>query len=187
VTRWRGAGDGGRRLILIGVVVALVVLALIGGLANRRGDRPGVSREGARREAAPLGPATSLAPSTPAALAPAASPLDAPAQDAVASSAAAPATPVAAPGVAPAAPISPGNALVLKFSGESWVQVIQADGRVLLARLDAAGAEEQLVAGGAPLSVTIGNAPAVAVEYRGKRVDLVPYTRADAVARLTLP
>jgi cytoskeleton protein RodZ len=182
VTRWRGAGDGGRRLILIGVVVALVVLALIGGLANRRGDRPGVSREDAR-EATPLGPATSLTPSTPAAPAPGTSPPDSPAQDAVASSAAAPPAPVAAP----VAPIPPGNALVLKFSGESWVQVIQADGRVLLARLDAAGAEEQLVAGGAPLSVTIGNAPAVAVEYRGKHVDLVPYTRADAVARLTLP
>jgi cytoskeleton protein RodZ len=77
------------------------------------------------------------------------------------------------------------GALRFVFDEESWVEVIQADGRVLMSQINPAGTERTL-AGDPPLKVVIGNASAVTVEYRGKRVDLAPRTSIENVARLTL-
>ncbi|HUN94550.1 MAG TPA: helix-turn-helix domain-containing protein, partial [Burkholderiaceae bacterium] len=194
--RVRVSGDGGRRFVLIGAVAVLVVLALIGTLAGRRGDRPGVARDLATVRDTANPPRVPGAGSTAGDAAPVSTP-SAGTAGADATEVPAPAVAAAAPGAGPAvaaagieapgAHAPPAAGLVLKFRGASWVQVVeQRDGRVLLSRLDVAGAEEELPAT-APLSLTIGNAPMVTVEYRGKPVDLAPYTGAGSVARFNLP
>jgi cytoskeleton protein RodZ len=75
--------------------------------------------------------------------------------------------------------------LVLQFKDDSWVEVRQADGKVVSSQVFRAGTEQQIDAH-APLEVVIGNAPVVSLSYQGKPVDLDPYTRAR-VARLNLP
>lgn len=67
---------------------------------------------------------------------------------------------------------------------DSWVQVVDADGQVLLSQLMRQGMEQSF-SGKAPYRVKIGNAPKTQLFYRGQRVDLAPYTRAD-VATLEL-
>jgi cytoskeleton protein RodZ len=76
------------------------------------------------------------------------------------------------------------NALRLRFSALSWIEVVQADGQVLLSQNAPAGSEQAL-AGRPPLRVHIGNAAGVALEFRGRAVDLKPHTH-ENVARLTL-
>ncbi len=70
------------------------------------------------------------------------------------------------------------------FSQDSWVEVRGGDGKVLLSRLNAAGTE-QSVEGEPPFSLIVGNAKGVSVSFRGRSVDLTPFTR-DQVARFTL-
>jgi cytoskeleton protein RodZ len=95
---------------------------------------------------------------------------------------------VAWPSVAPAAaqPTTavPSGMLQLATTAESWVEVRDTDNRVLLARLLGAG-ERVGLDGAAPFRVTIGNAGATEIQFRGRSVDLGPLTR-DNVARLTL-
>ncbi len=108
-----------------------------------------------------------------------------PAPDANLSTAAAPAAPaaaVAAPATAaPAVPAAQaaaagGQTLTLHFSGESWAQVADAHGRLLLDGLQGAGASRS-VSGTAPLRVVLGNAPAVALEVNGRPASLAAVTR----------
>jgi cytoskeleton protein RodZ len=76
--------------------------------------------------------------------------------------------------------------LRLSFKGRpSWIEVIQADGRVLWAGMNEADTERLLI-GQPPLRLLIGNASSVSVEYRGRAVDLKPHIRADDLARLTV-
>lgn len=91
--------------------------------------------------------------------------------------------PAAAPDPAPA-PVETEQRLELVFERESWVEVRDAAGRVLLSRLNAPGSRQQL-AGEAPFSLVIGNAGGVRLRYNDADVDLKPHTRTD-VARLTL-
>lgn len=81
----------------------------------------------------------------------------------------------------------PASAAVLSFhfNEESWVEVKAADGMVLLRDTNVAGSDREL-AGAAPFTLIVGNAKGVVLKFRGKPIDLVPYTRA-AIARLTLP
>jgi cytoskeleton protein RodZ len=88
-----------------------------------------------------------------------------------------------APAAQPAAAAGTG-ALGLAFTGESWVEVKDRDGRVLLSERRTVGGD-QAVDGTAPLTVTVGKASAVALTWRGKAVDLAPHTKGE-VARLTL-
>ena len=80
---------------------------------------------------------------------------------------------------------SPGNALQVKAIAASWVEVQDARGTVLLARSVQAG-ESLAVEGVLPLRLTIGNASATQLSFRGAAVDLAPNTR-DNVARMQLP
>lgn len=74
--------------------------------------------------------------------------------------------------------------LTLSASAQSWVQVTDATGRMLVSRL--LGAGEQLdLEGEVPLKATIGNASATTVKFRGVAVDLGAGAR-DNVARLEL-
>ena len=75
-------------------------------------------------------------------------------------------------------------ALVLAFRGTSWVEVKDANGRVILQMTGGAGMT-QTVTGTPPLELSLGNAPDVAVTFRGQSLDLAPFTR-GVVARVAL-
>ena len=82
-----------------------------------------------------------------------------------------------APSVA-AAPVPAGNtdtgaSIAIAFSEESWVEVTDASGRKLLAKLQPAGSSVQLQ-GEAPFSLMLGNAAATTVSYQGEVVDSAP-------------
>jgi cytoskeleton protein RodZ len=72
----------------------------------------------------------------------------------------------------------------LEFDKLSWVQIKQADGKVMLSQLNPAGSR-QVVEGVPPFAVVIGNAANVRLNYNDAPVDLRPHFKID-VARLTL-
>ena len=75
-------------------------------------------------------------------------------------------------------------ALVLAFRGTSWAEVKDANGRVILQMTGGSGMT-QTVNGMPPLELSLGNAPDVAVTFRGQSLDLAPFTR-GVVARVAL-
>lgn len=83
---------------------------------------------------------------------------------------------------AASAPVA-GGVLGLRATAESWIEVRDAGGQVLLSRTFAAG-EAAGVNGRAPLTVTIGNAEGTEVTFRGRPVPL--RANRDNVARLEL-
>ncbi len=110
-----------------------------------------------------------------------------------AAAAGAAAPPAAAPSAAPSspatgappAPLGPSHSLAFHFQGDSWVEVRDGRGRLLMQRLNPAGTVAS-VSGRGPLSVIVGNAPEVRMDLDGKPYDLDPSTRV-AVARFTIP
>ncbi len=87
---------------------------------------------------------------------------------------------------ATAAPVVPAASalLAIRASSESWVEVQDARGQTLVSRKVAAG-ESLGLDGEVPLRLTIGNAAATQVLFRGQPVDLSSNTVAN-VARLQL-
>ena len=78
------------------------------------------------------------------------------------------------------------DALHLVFGGESWTEVKDGRGKLLLSRVNPPGTE-QFLHGQPPFSLAIGNAVAVELVYNGKPVDLSRYTnRYGGTARLSL-
>lgn len=94
--------------------------------------------------------------------------------------AAAASTPVLTAVAAPAGSVP----LVVRITAESWVEVIDARGQVLLSRTLRAG-EEQSLAGLPPLKVKVGNVAGTEMLLRGSKVDLAGQTQ-NNVARLEL-
>jgi cytoskeleton protein RodZ len=96
--------------------------------------------------------------------------------------------PSAAPDDAARAPATPATSMAgvlqLRVSGESWVEVLDGRGQTLLSRLLQPG-EAVGVDGAMPLKVTVGNAGATQLSFRGKPIELAGFTR-DNVARLDL-
>ncbi|SCY44503.1 RodZ domain-containing protein [Nitrosospira sp. Nsp13] len=83
-------------------------------------------------------------------------------------------------------PASGGDVLRLVFEGESWTEVKDSGGRLLLSRINPRGTE-QVLHGKPPFSLTIGNAAAVKLVYNNNPVDLAPYINAyGGTARLSL-
>lgn len=76
------------------------------------------------------------------------------------------------------------GALQMRASEASWVDVRDARGQVLLSRIVQPG-EVVGLDGAAPLRLTIGNAAATQLSFRGQPVNLTPNTR-DNVARVEL-
>jgi len=74
--------------------------------------------------------------------------------------------------------------LSLEFAGESWVEIKDGEGKMLMSQLNPSGSR-RVVSGRAPLSLVIGNAANVRLIYKDKAVDLKPYIQIE-VARLTL-
>lgn len=75
-------------------------------------------------------------------------------------------------------------ALALRFSGDSWVEILARDGRQLEQALIPAGEERSYVAGEVG-HIVLGNAEAVEVSRFGRVQDTAPFQRAN-VARFTV-
>lgn len=89
----------------------------------------------------------------------------------------------ATPSAAAAAPAG-SAALRFAFQQDSWVEVRDRSGKLLLSQRGRAGTEQE-VSGQGPFSVIIGNAPGVKLTLRGQSVDLAAHTSGN-VARLTV-
>ena len=72
----------------------------------------------------------------------------------------------------------------LEFNQQSWVEIKEAHGKILMSQLNPAGST-QSVEGDPPFELVIGNAASVRLKYNDAPVDLRPYFKVD-VARLTL-
>lgn len=129
-----------------------------------------------------VAPPAATAPTAPATTpAPAAAPAASVVVETVHS--APPAVPGAAGTDATATPLT--GVLQVRTVGESWIEVLDGRGQTLLSRVVQPG-EAVGLDGAMPLRVTIGNATATQLSFRGKTLDLAPYTRRDNVARLDL-
>ncbi|HMU99574.1 MAG TPA: DUF4115 domain-containing protein [Rhodocyclaceae bacterium] len=83
-----------------------------------------------------------------------------------------------------AAAASPSAPLRLVVERESWVEVKDGEGNLLLSQKLQPGSD-RTVDGKGRFTLVIGNASGVRLSFRGQPVDLAPYTRGE-VARLTL-
>ena len=204
-----GRENGSRKVAII-VLLLLAAAAAVYFLPRHEGDaeepQAGASDAAAlvqpagagsepvavQESVAPAAPAPADVPdasaSVPATSAPAAAAVPAPASTttpaapaaATAPAADAPADGAAATSAATAAQ-TPGGVLVMKANAQSWVQVKDSGGRVVLQKTLAAG--ESIGAEGAlPLSVIIGNASGTEVRVRGELLEVAKTTR-DNVAR----
>jgi cytoskeleton protein RodZ len=170
-----------RKIVMAGAVLLLIALGALGWYATHKPRREPPSAV-ASTPTLPV-PAS---PSTPV-------PVTSGDTGSVPPSGAAPAAPAAAtPEAATAAadtaglttPVPPAPLLRIRFSGPSWVEVKDAEGKVLLSQHSAAGAEH-VIEGTPPFYVVIGDTAKAAVEVRGENYDLAPYTRQN-VARFTV-
>jgi cytoskeleton protein RodZ len=119
----------------------------------------------------------------------------APPAPAVATSAPAPVAAVPATGSSSAQPatetklqVTPDAAtgpLLLSFNADCWVVIRDAGGRALLQGLIKSG-ERHVLDGKPPFQLTLGNSPAVEIEYLGQRFDQSRYTGPSRIARFTL-
>ena len=79
-----------------------------------------------------------------------------------------------------------GGTLSFMFTGESWVEVKDAEGKKIFSQTSP-GNTEEIVNGSPPFSLTIGNAASVRLLYNDEPIDLIPYTNTNGgVARLSL-
>lgn len=92
-----------------------------------------------------------------------------------------PASAVAAPA---SAAVTAGLVQLRVTGGASWVEARDAQGRILLSRTLQAG-ETASVDGALPLRLTVGNARVTEVAFRGRPVDMAPFTR-GIIARFEL-
>lgn len=84
---------------------------------------------------------------------------------------------------APATPVTNG-VLHIEFGEESWVEIKDASGRMLVRQLNQPGSSID-VKGQPPFDVVIGNAAQARMTYNGRPIDLKPFI-AVTVARFTL-
>ncbi len=175
--------DGSRRSNITYAVLSVAILLVAAGvLYGWQQERSGAARlnfvpaaraplEPPRASPAPPPKPVTAAPAPVASAGTSAGATTAPAQSqsaAVAVSAAAPAT----------------GRIVLHFDAESWVEIRDGSGKVLLSQLNPAGSDK-VVQGAPPFSVVVGNAQQVQLTYDGQAFDLAPHIRVE-VARFTL-
>ena len=89
------------------------------------------------------------------------------------------------PGATPAAVPAGQVALQLRFAADSWVEIYDGSGKAVLYDLGKAGTE-RVATGVAPLSVTIGNAPAVTVRVNGRGITLPAPPAGQTVGRYNI-
>ena len=136
----------------------------------------------------PAEPASSMAPAASVAGkavtgVPAQAPAPAVIRSAPAAAARSAAVVVASTGSSP--PLPAAADLVFQFSGNCWVQVKDATGKVLLAELGRAGAQAQVSGGVPPYQVLVGNVKGVVITYHGAAVAFPAHSQ-QGVARLRI-
>jgi cytoskeleton protein RodZ len=104
-----------------------------------------------------------------------------PATSTVATQPQAPATGTAPPAAAPPGQVS----LLVSFSADSWVEIYDGSGKAVLYDLGLAGTRRSVTAT-APLSVTFGNAAAVALQVNGRSVTTPAPPAGQTVARFSI-
>jgi cytoskeleton protein RodZ len=179
-SRVRHALNHSMRNLVYLVMTAVLVLPVVLVVRHYQSERPAevltfephtdvVAAPNLAAEPAPLPPPVS----EPTAVAPAATPAE---------------TAGPAPVMASMAPFQKPAAadagLLLRFDGESWVDVVDASGARVERGLVAAGSERRY-APGQVARITLGNADAVEVSFAGATIDLAPY-RAANVARFAV-
>ncbi|MGZ9031300.1 MAG: helix-turn-helix domain-containing protein [Burkholderiaceae bacterium] len=162
------------------LVLGLAVIALIGlGVTGWYTMRPSAPEgAGTAPAAAPAVPAPTVGASSipPAPAVPAAAPADT----------TVPTVGATEPAPAPSQPVGDAAAVLsLSFSGISWVEVTDAEGKILLSQLAREGDVLQPAGGTPPLNVVIGDASKALVTVRGEPVNLEPLQRAN-VARFSV-
>lgn len=80
---------------------------------------------------------------------------------------------------------APADAIVMTFTADCWLEVVDASGKKLFSGMQRNGGALNLN-GQAPYHVKIGAPAAVQIQYQGKPVDLSRFVRSNQVARLTL-
>jgi cytoskeleton protein RodZ len=91
-----------------------------------------------------------------------------------------------AAGTTPATALPAGQvSLQLHFTTDSWVEIYDGTGRAVLYDLGKSGTDRAVTAV-APLSVTIGNAPAVRVAVNGRALTPPPLPAGQTVARFSV-
>lgn len=198
-----GRENGSRKVAII-VLLLLAAAAAVYFLPKHEGDAE-EPQAGSSDAAALVSPAATVSEPV-AAQEPVAPAVTAPASEGAAPAAPAPAAPAATPAVQAPAAAAPsagvpgdvpadaaaatpatqaaqtlGGVLVMKASAQSWVQVKDANGRVVLQKTLAAG-ESVGAEGALPLSVIVGNASGTEVRVRGELLEVAKTTR-DNVAR----
>lgn len=79
---------------------------------------------------------------------------------------------------------STGSALRVTATADTWIEVVDAQGQMLLSRVLRAG-EQQEYSGASPYKVRVGNVRGTQIEWRGAAIDLAARGK-DNVARLEL-
>ena len=162
-----------RRGSLVYLVLSVLVVVAVGGVLVEWLLRPTEPpRVAAARPTAPAAPVPREV----------VTPLVAPAPDPSRSEAAAIVTPATTS--RPVETVLTAKRIELAFNRESWVEIRDAEGRVVFSQLNPPGTRRE-VEGVAPFSIVIGNAHGVRLRYNESDVDLMPFTRTD-VARLKL-
>lgn len=180
-------------LLLLGVlVVVMAPVALYLWLNSEGGEDAHRVQPAAQIQRAPApAPAAVAKPAE----APAVTPVEAAAETAAETPPAAEPAPVQLPGSAlknaemppeasPAAAPPMKGALHIEFGEESWVEIKDATGRMLVRKLHLPGSSAD-VQGQPPFDVVIGNAAQARLTYNGRPIDLKPFISV-AVARFTL-
>jgi cytoskeleton protein RodZ len=172
---------------LVGGVVLFLLAAAIAAYVSEYGLRlPGQAGEGPVQQAGQqqetrggTATASGTAAAAPRAAAPAPS---VPGGPVAAASTTAPAAADGAVGLQlPAGQLS----LQLRFAADSWVEIYDGSGKSVLYDLGKAGTD-RVVTGAAPLSVTLGNAPAVTLQVNGRPVTPPAPPPGQTVARFSV-
>ena len=190
--------DSARRSTFVYLGLSLAVLTLGGGVAYQwyrehkapaqlaaAPKRPASKPAGAPAAAAPKGEPKRVEPVAQAQLASKVTPATAPPPPAVEKVAAVAAAPV--PSAAPVLDKRTGGShrLVIRCQEEAWIEVKDANDRMLISSLNPAGSE-RVVRSRGPLTLVIGNAAHVQVLHNDKPIDLAPHIKLS-IARFTLP
>lgn len=87
---------------------------------------------------------------------------------------------------APAPELAPGQVTVsMAFAADSWAEIYDGAGKAAFYDLGRAGSSRSITAA-APLSVTLGNAPAVTLTVNGRATALPPIPAGQTVARFKI-
>jgi cytoskeleton protein RodZ len=167
--------QGGKRGTRIYLALSLLVLFAVAALLYewQLGALPWKTVPIGMQVVPPSGTRAAVPPRETPAETPAVAPAEVPASNAV------------VPDTAPSPQAGQGEGHVrLEFAGESWVEITDKGGAMLLSQLNPRGTRIT-VTGRPPLSLVIGNASSVRLTYNENPVDLRPYARSE-VARLTL-